>query len=246
MMTDAFTWAGRIRAEAANALGTIRLLAGLEAGLVNGEVWVRGPKLKPPGEEAVRRVPWEERYEVIDGGRLRRMERRLSDERLPSVSWVSLAAFLGARLPVPIAAGMPPMKMAIELRPATAAGEPNLLEVARQEWIDYVETAPEIRLRRLVFAVNENDSERVLVRGLPLPPLPGEQFVEAELVAKPAGFHWYPPVAAKTVRKTLGADETELVILRADATWSRVPRSAWIAATRSAVRLLFSPERYAG
>lgn len=245
MMPDAFTWAGRIRADAASALGAIRLVAGLEAGLVNGEVWVRGPKLKPPGEEAVRRVPWEERYEVIDGG-LRRMERRLSDERLPSVSWVSLAAFLGARLPTPIAAGMPPVKMAIELRPATTAGEPNLLEVARQDWIAYVETAPEIRLRRLVFAVNESDSERVLVRGFPLPPLPGCQFVEAELVAKPAGFHWYPPVVAKTVRMTLGADEAELVILRTDATWSRVPRSAWIAATRSAVRLLFSPERYAG
>ena len=246
MMSDAFTWAGRIRADAAGALGTIRLIPGLEAGVVNCEVWVRGPKLKPPGEEGVRRVPWEERYEVINGRQLRRAERLLSDETLPPVSWRPLTTFLGARMPPTVAAGVLPTRIGISLRPDAAASAPNLLEVLRQDWIAYVETAPEIRLRRLVFAVSEDDPERVLIRGVPLPPLPGSQFVEAECVAKPAGYHWHPPVAAKTVRKTLAAEETDMVILRADASWSRIPRSAWIGATRSAVRLMFSPERYAG
>lgn len=246
MMSDAFTWAGRISADAAGALGAIRLVPGLDAGVVNHEVWVRGPKLKPPGEEAVRRVPWEERYEVINGRQLRRADRLLCDEKLPSVSWKPLTKFLSARMPPTVAAGALPARMEIALRPDAAAGAPNLLEVARQEWLAYAETAPEIRLRCLVFAVDENNPERVLVRGVPLPPLPGSQFVEAECVAKPAGYHWHPPVAARTVRKTLGAEETDMVILRLDASWSRVPRSAWIAATRSAVRLMFSPERYAG
>ncbi len=245
MGLEAFTWAGRIAVGAASALGAVRLIRGLEAGQVNGEVWVRGPRLRPMDEETARHVPWEERYEVAENGRLRRRGRLLTEGVFPSCAWQPLDAFLRPRLPEPFVPGRQPNGVAIELRPAAGSSEPNLLEVARDDWIAYVETAPEIRLRCLSFAVNEQASHRVLIRGVPLPALPGDRFVEAECIAVPAGFHWHPPVSAGSVRSALGLDDSELVILRKEGNCSRVPRSAWNAAARSTVRLMLTPERYA-
>lgn len=245
MGSETFTWAGRISAGAAAALGSLRLIHGLEAGRVNGEIWVRGPRLKPADEEAARQVPWEERYNVVNGDRLRRAGRLLTEERFPGCDWNPLQAFLRPRLPDPIAPGHQPEGVRLELRPVARISEPNLLEAESQDWLSYVETAPEIRLQCLAFALDEQDPGRVLIRGTPLPPLPGARFVEAESIATPAGLHWYPAISAPSVRTFLGAKESELMILRTDGCCVRVPRSAWNAAARATVRLMLAPEKYA-
>ncbi|MHA3773097.1 hypothetical protein ACXR0O_16315 [Verrucomicrobiota bacterium sgz303538] len=245
MASDAFTWTGRVSAGSVGTLGPLRLIRGLEATRTEDTIWVRGPRLKRADEEAVRRVPWEARYELLDGGRLRLVDRLLPEGALPGGSWTTLSEFLRVRLPSQSSPGATPRGVAIELRSATIPREPNIIEATRQDWLTYVETAPEFRLQRLVFAVDERNPESVLIRGVPLPPLPGAHFVEAERVAIPAGYQWWPAVTAGSIRRSLACGENELVILRLDGTCALIPRSAWMSAARSTIRLMLAPETYA-
>lgn len=233
-----FAWAGRVAAESVASLGVVRLVAGLQALATEGAIWVRGPQLDRESEAVLARVPWEARFELLDDGELRRRGRVLPEGTLPAGKWLPLSDFLAARVPSPVLPGNAPLRVAVELRPGAVWREPNLVEVAARDWLAWVETAPQIRLARLSFAWDVKAPEHVLVRGTPLPPLPGTRFVEAEGVAVPAGSTWWPQVSAATLRTALGADKPDLAVLHADGTYLRVPRSAWIEATRAAVRSL--------
>ncbi len=236
MPSSSFIWAGRLARASAQELGSIRLIRGLEALVIDEAVWVRGPRLGAEEEKAVARIPWEMRCELLDGGRLRMAGHRLSDGSLPNGTWRPLTELLAAG-PLAVSRRVRvPATVAFELRPGAAMRDPAVIEVSAEDWKAFVETAPEIRLLRLTFAFDTAHPERVLIRGTPLPPIRGIQFVEAEAVATPAGWTWWPAVSAATLRAALEANDGELVVLRAGSEWSRVPRTAWIAATRSAVR----------
>lgn len=245
MAADAFTWAGRVSTGSVATLGPLRLIRGLEATRTEYNIWVRGVRLKRADEEAIHRVPWEARYELLDGGKLRPVDRLLPEGALPRGSWAALSDFLRLRLPSHSGPGAASRGVELELRPATAPREPNIIEAARRDWLTYAETAPEFRLQRLVFAVDERNPESVLIRGVPLPPLPGVHFVEAERLAIPAGYQWWPAVTAGSIRRSLACGENEIVILRLDGTCSLIPRSAWMSAARSTIRLMLAPETYA-
>src|ERR1041385_274023 len=102
------------------------------------------------------------------------------------------------------------------------------------DWRDFAMTAPEVRLRQLRFAV---DADRiVVVRGKPLPPLPGRQFVLHANIGVQAGFMWEPAVSAEVLVRRLGLAADALALFREDGTFSRIEAEQFVAATRSAVR----------
>jgi len=213
-------------------------MAGWEGAIVEDDFWVRGPRLDPGQERACARIPWEERFDVIEENVLRHPGRHLPSGVLPSVSWSPLRELLRVRLPLSTSAARLPKRVEIELRSDEEMREPKLLEAATQDWLAFACRAPEIRLRPLSFAFDTTHRATVLIRGTPLPSIPGTQFAEEEGVATPAGYRIWPAVDASVARKSFGANDGELVVLRTDAGWSRVPRMAWIAATRAAVRAL--------
>jgi hypothetical protein len=243
-----FTWAANVSCEAVAALGPVRLIRGLEALAADGEVWVRGPQLEAADREAVRRVPWQVRYELLEGEHLRRAGRLLPESQLPRGAWTRLPEFLRAEMPAPTTGGSAPLSVPVELRPDShePQSEPGILEVRTSEWLAWVETAPGIRLERLAFALDAASPDRVLIRGTPLPPLPGLRFLEEKGVAVPAGSRWWPHVSAATLRAAFGVEKNQLILLRPEQSWVRVPRTAWIGATRSAVRLTLAEARHAG
>lgn len=241
-----FTWAACIPRGAASALGAVRLIPGLDALAVADAVWVRGPQLAGADANAVRRVPWEAHYELLEGGQLRRAGRLLPERQLPDGAWVRLPDLLCAEMRTPSPAGRTPAGIAVELRPDCHPREPSLLEARTADWTAWVNTAPALRLERLVFACDLAHPGHVLVRGTPLPPLAGLRFVEEEGIAVSAGARWWPEVSPATLRTALRVEKSELALLHADGRWLRVPRSAWIAATRPAVRRLFTEASHAG
>jgi hypothetical protein len=114
--------------------------------------------------------------------------------------------------------------------------DPSILQADASTWLAYVAEAPAIRLNRLEFAFDSSHPETVLIRGTPLSPIPGTQFVEEEAVAMPAGLCVWPAVSPAVIRSALAVDSGELVLLRECGDWLRLPRTAWIPATRNAVR----------
>ena len=261
--TNSIEWAGRICATnaALEALARVRLLPGLEAltaatgqcdtGGINGSLWVRGPRLAHGAMVLLGGVPWEVFYGIVEGSGLRRAGRLLPEEKLPEGPWQSLETLIRPFIPVPMMPGNPTSKTPVELRPDPVFRQANLLRASMQDWLDFGNTASEIRLRRLIWALDTHRSGSVLIRGTPLPPLAGALFAEVSGIAVPAGYQWWPHISAESLRTALRIAPTEIAIIEkadrhaddAKATgnaceWRRVPRSAWLPATRSTIRTI--------
>jgi hypothetical protein len=112
--------------------------------------------------------------------------------------------------------------------------EPALLETSLSLLAEYVAAAPQWRIERWSFAATA--SGRALVRGLPLPPLPGTQWTLLDGICVPAGCAWSPAIEPAILRRLLGLDSGEIALLRASGMWDRIAPDAWVRCSRSALR----------
>jgi len=117
---------------------------------------------------------------------------------------------------------------------AGAVREPALLESSLSLLAEYVSAAPQWRIERWSFAATAGG--RVLVRGLPLPPLPGTQWTTLDGICVPAGFAWSPVVEPAVLRRLLQLDTGEIALLREGGAWDRIAAEAWARCSRSALR----------
>jgi hypothetical protein len=112
--------------------------------------------------------------------------------------------------------------------------EPALLETSLALLTEYVARAPQWRIERWSFAATAGG--RALVRGLPLPPLPGTRWLSQEGICVPAGSAWSPAIEPAILRRLLSLETGEIALLGAGATWDRVAADAWVRCSRSALR----------
>ena len=120
--------------------------------------------------------------------------------------------------------------------PCASVREPALLETSLELLADYATSAPQWRLSRWSFAATAD--AWVLVRGLPLPPLPGTQWVESGGVCVRAGYEWSPGVEPAVVRLLLELSAGDIALLRTDGSWDRIAVDDWVRAGRSSLRQL--------
>jgi hypothetical protein len=120
------------------------------------------------------------------------------------------------------------------LVPCGELREPALLETSLDQLAKYCLTAPQWRLDCWSFALAADG--QALVRGTPLPPLPGTCWVQTGGICVPAGRAWSPAVEPEIVRQLLQLNTGELALLRGDGSWDRVANDDWVRASRSAVR----------
>jgi hypothetical protein len=111
--------------------------------------------------------------------------------------------------------------------------EPELLLTTIDEFKGFAKTAAQVRLDRLQFAANADGS--VLVRGLPLPPLPGARFALHGVVAVPAGYSWQPAVSAEVLASRFGISGDTLILWYEDGTFTRLHSEQFVPASRSAL-----------
>jgi hypothetical protein len=155
--------------------------------------------------------------------------------RVPGGPWALLSEWLNVALPeARPTSGLPAVPIALSLVWAGGEREPEILETTLTQWAAYVVAAPQWRIDRWTFAATSEG--HVLVRGTPLPPLPGTQWVLQEGIAAPAGMTWSPRVEAAVVRQALGLAEGEVALLRPEGTCDRITADHWVRASRSAVR----------
>ena len=83
-----------------------------------------------------------------------------------------------------------------------------------------IDTNTQARLDRWHFAVASDG--RVVVRGAPLPPMPGILYCEEEGVAVPVGFAFSPRVESAVVGELLELQPHDLALFHADGSWERI------------------------
>ena len=210
-------------------------------------MWARGSGTESEVEQILTQMPSSRFFEVVHHDRLRPRGRLLPTGRLPDVRWVPLREWLSFRIATPALPGE--LSGSAELRlvvdhagPAADSGE-ELLLCNVEAFREFLLRNPLHRLRPLRFVINDACSE-VLVRGKPLPSIPGERFVLQAGVATPVGLAWSPPVGASVIRAWLGLRDGTMALWRADGGGlggggiSEIAEDAFVAASRRAGRRL--------
>lgn len=216
-------------------LGGVRHLPGLQVGQIGGLLWLRG--LAATGELPlpVRGLPAVEAYTLDSHGRLFPAGLVTPTAQLPNIPWQPIRNFLPLELPTAALPAQGVDLYRVRLVPSPRAEEGVALLTTLINWRTYAETAPEIRLTSLRFAVAAD--ARVLLLGAPLPPLPGQELWRCENLLLPAGFDFEAPLLAPLLWDKLRASSDDLLLFAADGSWERVPSENLLPVTRSAVRL---------
>lgn len=194
------------------------------------EVWLRGAT----GPDALILALPGRHFEVLADSQLVLRGQRVPTHRLPEDDWTPIAEWIVPERPVPQFAAGDVKPIALRLVRAVAQVAANAVLADFCDWQNWVLTAPQIRLKRLMFCADRD--HRVLVRGTPLPPLRGIQFVITDGLAIPAGLRCVPSVPAKTARRAFAAESSDIVLWESDDDWSLVPHDAFVQASRRAVR----------
>jgi len=235
------TWALSLRRSEASVLSKLYGVPDVHVGEAGDVVWVRGTSTDSEVETLLERVPTSRLYEIVDDDRLKPKGRLLPTARLPRLSWVPLRDWLIVRVPTAALPGELQSHAALQLVPdpmARRSGAGEELLVCRVEaFREFLLWSPAHRLAPLGFAVDEARGE-ALVRGKPLPSIPGERFVVEGGVAVPAGQGWTPAVSPGVVRTWLGTREGTLALWRADGTIGEIDEDAFVSASRRAGRVL--------
>jgi hypothetical protein len=147
---------------------------------------------------------------------------------MPLSSWA-------ATKPQPAAlSGKPPAPATLHLvRVATELPATVLLTTARA-FAAYAVAAPLVRLRHLRVAASSDG--RAVLRGEPLPPLPGQRYAEHEGIAVPCGFGFSPALEPAVVRTLLDISPDDLALFHEDGSYERIDASSLTRASRGAAR----------
>jgi hypothetical protein len=236
------TWAIELDAADASACGMLRHEPGIEACIQQGRLWLRSKSMNDVLAARLLRLPACGRYEVTNAGALVAQGSRVPHGRLPEGTWLALHCWLPLERPPAQSAVVPACidKVGLTLVRSDSLREANVLQVSLRAWTLLATEAPLIRLAKWSFAVDESGT--TLVRGTPLPTLPGQRLVEDGGVAVNAGLTWFPHVSPAVIREMVGAVGTDLTILSNSPNSSGVfciivPGDSFMRATRSAVRL---------
>jgi hypothetical protein len=216
----------------AASLAELRGDAGLMVLEQSDQIWLKGNVSDALGAKLLR-VPAEHWFAIGSQGELVERGHLVPHGWLPEGPWVPLADWLEVTLPTV----QPHERLVAEtswrLVPAERFVEPNLLLISVHEWGRYGVSAPQARLDRWRFALNELGE--AAVHGEPVPPLPGWRFVERGGIALPVGLRMEPALAVPIVRTVLQLDEGDIVLLRSDG-YERIPAWGFVSATRAAIR----------
>jgi MoxR-vWA-beta-propeller ternary system domain bpX2 len=229
-----FPWAICVALEDAASLSPLRQIAGIEVGEAGAQIWLRGRQGDEKLDAKLAAVPARTRYEWLGANELRQIDQRIPSVRFPALRWQPLDAWLQVTMPAASMAGEQPNPVSLRLVRSTCEQEPELLLADLDDLVRFASMAAQVRLERLKFAANGEG--RVLVRGRPLPSVPGQHFVLHGGVAVPAGFSWEPQVAPAVLARRFAVADDALVVWNEDQTITRLHSEQFVPLSRSALR----------
>lgn len=218
-----------------DTLYVIREIPGLKAADDDGYIWVRGivPNAEP--DQRILALPLFASYTLDEQERLFPAGGITPVGLLKALNWIPIKEFLTVEMPVSALPGATQAKIKIRLTRSSTVRESHALLTGLADWKNYAETAPQIRLKQLCFAVS-GDGE-ALITGDPLPAIPGRRFWLNHQLLIPEGFDFDPPVIGDLANAQINTDDPSLALFNSDGSWQQIPLSNFKEATRSAIRL---------
>jgi hypothetical protein len=213
-------WVLRMARTAGPALAPVRLVPDIEVAEADDQLWVRGRPAPPELLPHLAALPAEARFDWLASDRLRPVGSRLADQRLPLLRWESLRQWLRPEGGLVAMPGRRPRPVALRWVLGGVEAVPDWLATTVHDLTPFLRTAARLRLERLQFAASPDG--RILVRGRPLPAVPGTLAVSHGRIAVPAGHHWEPAVDRAVLERSLNLAANEWAWFRSDGTFVRL------------------------
>jgi hypothetical protein len=218
-----------------DALGAVRCHSNARAATDGNFIWVRGFPITENIDLKIKQLPAIHTYFLGEDDLLFPNDAKTPVGKLKRFPWVSLQSFITIEIPVAAYPGRLQTKHSIRLVPSENAHEGNALLTNLAEWKKYAETAPSSRLKRLKFAVS--DENKVVILGTPIAPIPGKELWIRDGILLPCGFDFEIPLMSTFVSKKLNPENDCVLVFEKDNDWEKIPLSYFIGGKRSAVRL---------
>jgi hypothetical protein len=223
------------------AAAVLRLEPGIEALETADALWLQGTTSDERIDLWLRQLPGAARFAVLADGQLCPEGKRLPQGRVPPGPWTSLRSLVAVEMPVSSLAAILPERIPFQCVRNSIVEEADVLVTSLKDWQTFGCSAPQIRLRRLTFAVSSDG--RVILRGRPVPSIAGARFYERAGIALACGWGWPRWLDTKTVRAALDIDPNDLALCSPEGTWESIPGDQFVRATRSAIRLSAEVDR---
>jgi hypothetical protein len=221
--------------EHAAAAAPLRKHSDVEVCVAGELLWLRGTHWSDELDQSFRKILGADRFRRLADDKIALLNCILPSGLLPQGTWSPLDAWLQPVAPPTVLPSCDFQCTSLRLVRSAVERPANLLEVDFHTWHEYAASAPKVRLSRLSFAVS--DDGRALIRGEPLPPLPGVRYVETHGVAAPVGWTWSPAVDADVLRQAIGLADGAIALYNVDGNCDVIESDDFVRATRSAVRL---------
>jgi hypothetical protein len=232
---SATAWAARMPLTAAPTAAALRLHPDVQILADHDFLWLRGAEMTEALDASLKNLLIDRRYSVDEQDMLIPIGSRLPEGTLPSGPWIAIGDFFVAKAQPSTAISAAP-SIHLQVVRSNEEQPAAVLLTTLDAWIAFATTAPAIRLKSLRIAVSEDN--RVIVRGQPVPSIPGERFAEHKGVAVRCGSHWSPAVDASIVRALFHSTPDDLIVLHADGTAEHIHADEFAAASRSGARLM--------
>ncbi len=199
-------WALRLEAANARRAVKIRTLPGVQAAVDGRFWWLKGDNRNKETAFILSTIADGPVYEIAQTDLLIPVGCLVPTERLPKLDWQPLAEVISLEIPSPAIARTRVAKVRLKLVRSTSERPASILLCEFSAFAEWADTASEIRIHACRFAAARSDNElpaMAIIKGTPLPPVPGRLFWLAGNVAIPSGFEWAPAVDEVTLRAAL-------------------------------------------
>jgi MoxR-vWA-beta-propeller ternary system domain bpX2 len=219
------------------ALAAIRLYPNIEVASDAAQIWLRLSQQKDVLDAPIRQLPLLATFILGDNEQLYPVGGLTPVSQLKPMNWMSLTDFLPVELPVSVMPAV--VSDAVSVRVVPSENEQNAVALGtdRATWLAYISTAAEARLKRLRFAVS--DDNMVLIVGEPLPPIEGETYWLRHNIFMPVGFDFEFPIVSELLFQKEKLDNQDFLLFNTEGAFYRIEALDFVLATRSAVRLTF-------
>ncbi|MFN9720892.1 MAG: hypothetical protein ACK58L_19525 [Planctomycetota bacterium] len=211
-MNEGSLWAFSTHIANIHRLGELRSMPSVQGALTEDVVWVRGSGLDETLFGTLAAFADGPVFLVDGKNRLTPFGKTVPVDRLPDVTWESLAKLLEPVLPLARIVSVQFPKCPLTLVRSSVDHEASVMIVSWDAFERWAIDAPEIRLRACHFATRGGDvGAQVCVRGNPLPSLPGARFWTTGNIAIPLGLTWSPAVDVDTLREVLAVQHDDSI-----------------------------------
>ncbi|WP_373550305.1 hypothetical protein [Haliscomenobacter sp.] len=215
-------------------LAAVRCWPGLYAAETETEVWLRCPLLHADLDQPLRALPAMHTYRQDAQGLLFPLSGSTPVSKLPALDWLPMQQFIPIELPGSALPAQLTQQYALRLLPSMEYHSGAALKLKLDDWQTYADTAPEIRLSALRFALSAAGD--VLVMGEPLPPLPGEEYWLRESILLPAAYDLEWPLLAQLFNQQENSKGMHFLLFEKDGNWQKIEKQCFVPATRAGIR----------